>query len=234
MARRTGKPHRKCRRSSHYRYRSPFRFASRQRLVRFARDTGLTARNRSYMPDLVAVYRRQSYSPLQHLNNDRAILADTATELAWRGWRVTNTTEEDIERGVLPAGTLSLNMCQGSLATEQLMPLEGDGALVVNGPTSVLNCHRHRLVKRMAEGGVAFPRTFIHASAASPPSPDQLCALAADGRRLWVKRGDVHAERREDVVTASVDELGHVMQAFAQRGVAWVALQEHVPGPVVK
>ena len=186
------------------------------------------------MPDLVAVYRRQSYSPLQHLSNDRAILADTATELARRGWRVTNTTEEEIERGALPAGTLYLNMCQGSLATEQLMPLEGDGALVVNGPTSVLNCHRHRLVKRMAEGGVAFPRTLIHASAASPPRPEQLCDLTADGRKLWVKRGDVHAERREDVVTASVDELGHVMQAFAQRGVAWVALQEHVPGPVVK
>lgn len=186
------------------------------------------------MPDLVAVYRRPSYSPLQHRNNDTAILADTAAELARRGWRVTNASEEEVEQGKLPPGALYLNMCQGSLASEQLMPLEADGALVVNRPTSVLNCHRHRLVKRMAATSLAFPRTIIQASSASAPSPEQLKELAPEGGKIWIKRGDVHAERREDVVATAVDEVADTLAEFVQRGIAWVALQQHVPGPMVK
>jgi hypothetical protein len=125
-------------------------------------------------------------------------------------------------------------MSQGSLASEQLMPLEADGALVVNRPTSVLNCHRHRLVKRMAASSLAFPRTVIQASSAPPPALAQLKELAADGGNVWIKRGDVHAERREDVVARALDAVGDTLAAFAERGIAWVALQQHVPGPVVK
>lgn len=161
-------------------------------------------------------------------------MADTAAELERRGWHVTNTSEEEVEKGRLPPGALYLNMCQGSLASEQLMPLEADGALVVNGPTSVLNCHRHRLVKRMSATTLAFPRTLIQASSAAPPSAAQLEALAAGGGTVWIKRGDVHAERCEDVVETALDEVGCTLTAFAQRNIAWAALQQHVPGPVVK
>jgi hypothetical protein len=186
------------------------------------------------VPDLVAVYRRPSYSPLQHRSNDTAILAETAAELARHGWRVTNTSEEEVEKGRLPPGALYLNMCQGSLASEQLMPLEADGALVVNRPTSVLNCHRHRLVRRMVDTRLAFPRTLIQASSAPPPSLELLKELARDGCNIWIKRGDVHAERREDVVETALADVGETLAAFAKRGIAWVALQQHVPGPVVK
>jgi len=186
------------------------------------------------LPDLVAVYRRPSYSPQQHRSNDTAILAATAAELAERGWRVTNTNEEEVEKGRLPAGELYLNMCQGSLASEQLMPLEADGALVVNRPTSVLNCHRHRLVKRLASSNLAFPRTLIQASSAAPPTAAQLAELAPEGEKVWIKRGDVHAERREDVAAAKPEDLGALLAAFAERGIPWVALQQHIPGPVVK
>ena len=183
--------------------------------------------------DLVAVYRRASYSPLQHRSNDTAILAATAAELGRRGWRVLNTSEAEVEQGRLPAGELYLNMCQGSLASEQLTPLEEDGVLVVNRPTSVLNCHRHRLVRRMAETKLAFPRTLIQPSAAPPPPP-QVLRDFADHQRIWVKRGDVHAERSEDVVATTADELPSVLAAFAARDIAWVALQQNVAGPVVK
>jgi hypothetical protein len=171
---------------------------------------------------------------MQHRSNDTAILADTAAELARLGWRVIPATEEDVEQGRLPSGVLYLNMCQGPLASEQLMPFEGDGVVVVNGPTSVLNCHRHRLVRHMAGSKVPFPRTQLQPSAAPPPSADTLCALAGSTGRIWVKRGDVHAERREDVVATSARDLPQVLSAFAERSIPWVALQEHIPGPVVK
>jgi hypothetical protein len=147
---------------------------------------------------------------------------------------VTNTNEAEVEKGRLPAGELYLNMCQGSLASEQLMPLEEDGAIVVNRPTSVLNCHRHRLVRRMAETKLAFPRTLVQPTAAPPPSAQLLRDFAPDHQRIWVKRGDVHAERSEDVVAATAEELPSVLAAFAARDIPWVALQQHVPGPVVK
>jgi hypothetical protein len=186
------------------------------------------------LAQLVAIYRSPSYSPLQHGVNDTAILDATVVALEGRGWRATKTTELEVERGRLPAAELYLNMCQGSLAAEQLMPLESDGVLVVNRPSSALNCHRYRLVKRLGDSTLPFPRTMILASSAPLPPPHHLEALSPDHQRVWIKRGDVHAERPEDVVLTSPQQAADALQAFRARGIPWVALQEHVPGPVVK
>jgi hypothetical protein len=59
-------------------------------------------------------------------------------------------------------------------------------------------------------------------------------ALAGSERRIWVKRGDVHAERPEDVVCVPPGQVASAVRAFSQRGIPWVALQRHVPGPVLK
>src|SRR2546426_6131114 len=74
-------------------------------------------------------------------------------------------------------------MCQGSLAAEQLMPLESDGVVVVNRPSSALNCHRYRLVKRIGDSMLAFPRTLILASSAPLPPRSQLQALSPEDRK---------------------------------------------------
>ena len=186
------------------------------------------------MAQLVAIYRSPSYSPLQHGVNDTAILDATVRLLEADGWRATKTTELEVEQGRLPAAELYLNMCQGSLAAEQLMPLESDGIVVVNRPSSALNCHRYRLVRRLGDSTLPFPRTLILASSAPLPPPAQLGALSRDHPKLWIKRGDVHAERPEDVVATTPDGLPEALRAFTDRGIPWVALQEHVSGPVVK
>jgi hypothetical protein len=183
---------------------------------------------------LVAIYRNPSYSPLQHGVNDTAILDATVARLETQGWRAIKTSEREVEQGCLPAAELYLNMCQGSLAAEQLMPLECDGVVVVNRPSSALNCHRYRLVKRLGDSGVPFPHTLIHATAAPLPPAGELKALSPDHQKVWVKRGDVHAERPEDVVATPLEQVGETLRAFTLRGIRWVALQEHVPGPVVK
>jgi len=58
--------------------------------------------------------------------------------------------------------------------------------------------------------------------------------LNGDGRPVWVKRGDVHAETSADVVSSKESGVTDAIAAFARRGVARVALQAHVPGPIVK
>jgi hypothetical protein len=186
------------------------------------------------LAQLVAIYRSPAYSPQQHRVNDTAILDATVETLEMRGWRAIKTTELEVGQGRLPAAELYLNMCQGSLAAEQLMPLESDGVVVVNRASSALNCHRYRLVKRLADSPLAFPRTLIHASSAPLPPVEQLRQVSPEHAKLWIKRGDVHAERAEDVVATTLEGVGDALRAFTRRGIPWVALQEHVPGPVVK
>lgn len=186
------------------------------------------------MTDFVAIYRSPSYSPMQHRSNDTAILDGTVAHLTSRGWRVTAVSEADIEQGRLPAVPLYLNMCQGPLASERLMPLELDGAVVLNRPSSVLNCHRHRLVRQLVGSRIAFPRTVVVPSSSSVANDPHLATLGTDGRRLWVKRGDVHAERPEDVVATTRAGLAAAITAFRARDIPWVAVQEHVEGTVVK
>ncbi len=185
------------------------------------------------MAQLVAIYRSPSYSPMQHRVNDTAVLDATVTALETKGWDAVKTSEREVEQGRLPVAELYLNMCQGSLAAEQLMPLECDGAVVVNRPSSALNCHRHRLVKRLGESSLAFPRTLILASSAALPL-EQLDALCPDHHDVWIKRGDVHAERPEDVIATPRERVAAALRAFTARGIPWVALQEHVPGPIMK
>jgi hypothetical protein len=184
--------------------------------------------------EAIAIYRSPAFSPLQHRTNDTAILDETLACLGQRGWRVSRTSEADVARGQLPRGDLYLNMCQGPLASEQLLPLESDHVVVVNRPSSVLNCHRHRLVKAIASTPLAFPRTLILSSRAPLPPMEELDLLDPGQDRIWLKRGDVHAERPEDVVAVTRAQLEPAMTAFAERGVPWVALQQHVPGTIVK
>src|SRR5881628_1932749 len=150
---------------------------------------------------------------MQHRVNDTAVLDATVTALETQGWDAVKTGEREVEQGRLPVAELYLNMCQGSLAAEQLMPLECDGAVVVNRPSSALNCHRHRLVKRLGESTLAFPRTLILASSATLPL-EQLDALSPDHHDVWIKRGDVHAERPEDVVATPRERVAEALRAF--------------------
>src|SRR3989449_10181457 len=71
-------------------------------------------------------------------------------------------------------------------------------------------------------------------SVAPLPSPQQLGILGTEQAKVWVKRGDVHAERQEDVVAVPLERLGTAVAAFAARDIPWAALQEHIPGPIVE
>ncbi|HEY3219785.1 MAG TPA: hypothetical protein VGJ80_03565 [Gemmatimonadales bacterium] len=186
------------------------------------------------MKRLVALYRSPTYSPEVHRRNDTAILDATVDGLERRGWEVTRTGEGEVAAGRLPAAELYVNMCQGPAASERLLDLVPRQALAVNPPESVLNCHRHRLVARMAAAGLPFPRTLIVPTAKPREVLPLVHQLNGDGRPVWVKRGDVHAETRADVVSAKEAGVSDAIAGFARRGVTRVALQAHVAGPIVK
>jgi len=177
----------------------------------------------------VAIYRSASFSPGRHRSNDAAIMDATVNRLLHRGWRIERLGETDVEAGIVPPAELYLNMCQGSNASEALLEIEHRGALMINRPSSVLRCHRHRLVPVLVESGLPFPATVV-----GPPRTLQHAAGALWGESLWVKRGDVHAQEAADVVRTDRAELAGALAAFGDRGIRQVAIQEHVPGRIVK
>ena len=186
------------------------------------------------MKRLVALYRSPTYSPEVHRRNDTAILDDTVAGLERRGWHVSRVGEGEVAAGRLPAAELYVNMCQGPAASERLRDLVPREALAVNPPESVLNCHRHRLVGHMTAAGLPFPRTLIVPTTEPQAVVPLVHQLNGDGRPVWVKRGDVHAETSADVVSAKEASVTDAIAGFARRGVTRVALQAHVAGPIVK
>ena len=186
------------------------------------------------MRRLVALYRSPTYSPEAHRRNDTAILDATVAGLQRRGWDVRRSGEGDVAAGRLPPAELYVNMCQGPAASERLLSLVPRQALAVNPPESVLNCHRHRLVARMEAAGLPFPRTLIVPTADPQALIPLVHQLNGDGRPVWVKRGDVHAETSADVVATKEAGVTDAIAAFARRGVSRVALQSHIAGPIVK
>jgi glutathione synthase/RimK-type ligase-like ATP-grasp enzyme len=182
----------------------------------------------------VALYRKPAYSPQQHLANDTAIMNAVVAELEQRGWRISRASEAELEAGAPAAAHLYLNMCQGAAASERLTALERSGAVMVNTPTSVLACHRHHLVRALAEAGIPFPRTLIVPTRLTGEAAQTLTAFVSPQRSVWVKRGDVHAVGPEDVVLTRAEQVVAVLGQFADRGIGRVAVQEHVRGPVLK
>ncbi|HEU4589204.1 MAG TPA: hypothetical protein VFS11_11170 [Gemmatimonadales bacterium] len=182
----------------------------------------------------VALYRKPAYSPQQHLANDVAIMDAVVVELGRRGWHITKSSEQDLEAGMAPSAGLILNMCQGAEASERLCALERTGVTVVNRPESVLACHRHALVRQLAGTNIPFPRTLILPSWLSAEAAQMLAEFVGSQEAVWLKRGDVHAERPDDVACVGPSEISDRIAAFAQRGITRLAVQEHVPGPVLK
>ena len=196
------------------------------------------------MPLVVGLFRQASYSPHQHRANDTAILERTLDHFARDGWAVAHIDESALANAwlarathtPLPPAALYLSMCQGEAASQALLAFEASADVtLVNRPSSVLACHRHRLVPALAARGVRFPRTeIVDAADADLASSVVVRDAAATDSPVWVKRGDVHAERDEDVVRVDAAGVREVVAAFAARGVRRVALQAHVPGPVLK
>jgi hypothetical protein len=183
---------------------------------------------------LVAWYRKPSYSPNQHRINDAAIMDAAAGRLEQQGWQVLRQTEAEAEAGERPEADCHLNMCQGPRALEELLFLEREGALMINRPSSALACHRHRLVRRLAGSGLDFPETVILSTAPGAEREIMQDQWQLWPPQVWVKRGDVHAERLEDVVQVTLPQLAGALRRFAARGIERVAVQAHVPGPVIK
>jgi hypothetical protein len=125
-------------------------------------------------------------------------------------------------------------MCQGPESLETMGWLAASGVTVVHEPSAILSCHRVRMLPLLARAGL--PRPEAHLVTCADPESE---ALAWAGKRgetgIWVKRGDVHATRTEDVVHLRGEAaIGDALARLADRGVSHAVLEAHVPGRTVK
>lgn len=186
-------------------------------------------------PRAMAIVRSPLYSPMQHRANDLAILDATIRELRARGWRIRRITERAATYGPLPEADIYLNMCQGPAASQALIEYEQAGVRFFNPPSSVLGCHRQRLIPALERSSVPFPATVLLDTTAPLSAADEARVRALGDGPLWLKRSGVHAERPEDVVAMDGPSgLAEHLAAFAARSIRGAALQAHVAGPVVK
>ncbi len=176
------------------------------------------------------VRRKTEFSP-NHVENDLLIINRTAENLESMGAMVTMVDEAALS-GETMTENLIFSMAQGPIGTKALHAIvTAHDCFVINSPSSVWQCYRTNMVKRLPAAGVPFPRSVVIDTA------DRTAAATASrmGGKMWVKRGDVHAVHREDVVqVADGSEAMMIVREFAKRGIEQAVLQEHLDGDTVK
>jgi glutathione synthase/RimK-type ligase-like ATP-grasp enzyme len=177
---------------------------------------------------VTGIRRKTSFSP-NHIETDLAILRLTADEIEKRGFSVSLIEESDLD-GMSVESPVIFNMCQGPAAIRRLQKIEDEGKLIINSPRSILNCYRYNMIRLLPQAGVNFPASFL-VSTSNPVIPDEVDAFPG----TWVKRGDVHAVAKGDVILAYTrEEILAILHHQQKRGIEQAVLQEHIEGDVIK
>jgi len=178
----------------------------------------------------IAGIRRQSlYSP-NHIENDTKILMRTAEHLIDMGVIVKLYEEQDLGSIEIKESVI-FSMAQSERALHELLKLENRGTVIINTPQAGIKCFRMNMVNLLPQNKIPFPRSYV----LSVDNNNEISFDDFNARKIWVKRGDVHAVHREDVTLVySEDERKNIFREFKKRGIEYAVLQEHLEGDVIK
>ena len=178
----------------------------------------------------IAGIRRQSlYSP-NHIENDTLILMRTAEHLIDMGVIVKIYEEQDLDTIEINEPVI-FSMAQGKRSLDELLKLQNKGRVIINSPQAAIKCFRKNMVNILPLNKIPFPKSYV-----LPVSNDSRISFDDfNARKIWVKRGDVHAVHREDVTLVySEEERKNIFREFKNRGIEYAILQEHLDGDVIK
>lgn len=178
---------------------------------------------------ILAVTRAGAYSP-NHIGNDAAIMNLTIEQLRRRGCEVRMLSEEsfldaDVEEEVI------IDMCRRTESIEKLKALAEQGKLVINSGDAISNCMRERVTRLLMGNGIPHPDSII-----VDTNADARPELRAHGiERCWVKRGELHAQHKEDVAFCRhPEEAQEILHEFYFRGIGRAVINRHLEGDLVK
>lgn len=176
------------------------------------------------------IHRKTEFSP-NHEVNDLLIIERTAEELLKLGAEVKMYDESELSYNKITE-QLIFSMVQGPAGIKELLTIEASGSLIINSPTSVLSCYRLNMSELLPSAGLPFPKSLMMST--SIQLNGELNTITSS--KLWVKRSDVHAVQKEDVIglEAEPEELCRILNDFRLRNIPHVILQEHIEGDTIK
>ncbi|MEM9684061.1 MAG: hypothetical protein AAF942_12405 [Pseudomonadota bacterium] len=176
-------------------------------------------------PKCWGIFRETSHSPGRE-DDDAAILRATASKLEARGFNVSLISAENAAEPLATREPRIFSMCEQHQVIDTLLKAEQDGAVIVNRPQSVINTYRHHTVELFGKADVPAPASRVVAADPRQAAPDT---------PVWVKRYDFHATQADDVLFADTSETWQkALKNFADRGIPFVIVQDHVPGDLIK
>lgn len=178
----------------------------------------------------IAGIKRQSlYSP-NHVSNDALIFEQTTARLSEYGIQVNVYEEEFLSTAEIKEDFI-FSMAQGIKGIKKLLELEREGIIIINSPKGSINSYRYNMVKMLPGNGIPFPKSYV----VPIDEKDKIKFEDFNARKIWIKRGDVHAVNREDVTLVySEEERRNIYGEFEKRGIDKVILQQHLDGDVIK
>ncbi len=178
---------------------------------------------------ILGVKRATEYSP-NHTENDSQIFHLTMQHLEEKGYEVDLISEEKFLTSTTTPNAI-FAMARNQSTVSKLQQLEQEGITVVNSGYAIESCYRANLTQICLEKGVSYP--FSKCIDTTVDFFDEVNNFPHNS--FWIKRGDVHAIHKEDVVQVfSKAEGKNVLREFALRGIKTAVIQEHIHGDIIK
>jgi len=186
---------------------------------------------------IAGIYREKKFSN-RAVNADKAIMDKTLSCLAQRPdfpVRIDVFQAEDGQKKLpLDEYDYIFSMAQNEAILTRLQQLEHQGVTVLNSTASIRNCYRSRLSEILGHESqrhknLCYPEYIILGTA------DNIPADFPFKKGCWVKRGDFHAVRDNDVrFVENPAALHREMAEYATRGISHVVCQENITGHIIK
>lgn len=171
------------------------------------------------------IYRESAHSP-GRVDDDAVIMNRVGEALGACGFNVVLLPADDANAAFEYPGANIFAMCERGEILDRLKALTRTGAVVVNSPEAIRNTYRHRMIELFAQHNVPAPASRVVATDThmSPPAA-----------AMWIKRYNFHAIQPTDVMySASAEGWREGLLSFANNGIPFVVVQEHVHGDLIK
>ncbi len=178
---------------------------------------------------ITGISRGEIYSP-NHTDNDGLIFQLTVNKLRTLG-AIVEIMDEKTFLKTNTTDSVFFSMARDPQSVKKLIKLEETGAFIINSGHAIDNCYRANLTRILLENHIAYPKSIILKT--NDTIWEALTVFS--NYPLWIKRGDVHAIHKEDVVLVyNFAEAKNVLHEFQKRGIEEAVLMEHIEGDIVK
>ncbi|MCC8175171.1 MAG: hypothetical protein LUC85_04920 [Bacteroidales bacterium] len=178
---------------------------------------------------IAGIMRAGAYSP-NHIGNDAAIFNGVVDQLRKRGSEVNVYSEEQLMAGAVTEPII-VNMCREAKSIALLQQYEDEGRLVINSGYGIENCTRERMTRILLGSNIPYPESLT-------VNTDEVVKgqlIKAKFTQCWIKRGDGHAQHKEDVsYVRHPEEAQEVLQEYFLRGIKRAVINRHLVGDLIK